>query len=113
MIKKLALALALLATASPALAANRTVQVHNRTGLGVDIVSVQLRNTHGRVYELLNENIWPGHYQNVVFDDGEGHGHCVYDIYAQFSNGVYAQRSNVNVCVTYSWDIYDRDNVVN
>lgn len=90
----------------------RLIRVENHSNSS-HIVSVRIANPHGRVYELLSPyTISPGYNRTLTFDDGEGHNHCVYNAQVTFANGTYALRHNVNVCVAYSWKVYDIDNVM-
>jgi len=105
--------LSLLAT--PALAdsdgQNRSVRVANYSNT-YHLVYVNARNEHGREYDALKGSaISPGYNRILSFDDGEGHGHCIFFVTARFSNGVTAQRS-INVCTASTWKIADIDNSV-
>jgi len=91
---------------------NRNVRVENHSNLSA-LIRVTFTNPHGRTYDAMpGVAIDHGYNRVLSFDDGEGHGHCVYTLRAEFANGVYATRTNLNVCQARVWRIYDVDNRV-
>jgi hypothetical protein len=117
MIKKIALAFAALSLTLAPAAANAQVRdtrvrVENHSGIGQYITSIRIGNEHGRIYQILSAGyITPGYNRTIDFNDGEGHGHCVYAVQAKFANGTHATRT-LNVCQASVWKIYDLDNTV-
>lgn len=89
-------ALALVA-ATPALAVDRRVRIHNDTGL----VLYRFYSTNsgatkwGR--DVMGSSTLPsGQYMTLNFDNA--HGYCLFDFRAIFEDGTELTRANVNVC---------------
>jgi hypothetical protein len=115
MFKKIALAVAALSlvpAAANAQGQDTRIRVENHSGINQYITSIRIANTHGRIYQVLSAGyITPGYNRTLDFDDGEGHGHCVYAAEVKFQNGTTATRT-LNVCQTSIWKIYDLDNTI-
>ncbi|MFC3180849.1 hypothetical protein [Cypionkella sinensis] len=92
-------ALALAATTLQAAAYDRTVRIHNNTGL--TLVKFQSTNSGAKRWgsDVMGASTLPtGGSMKLHFDNAEGY--CEFDFKAVFSDGTVLQKARVNVCQT-------------
>lgn len=62
-------------------------------------------------YDHLNQYvILPGYHSTVDLDDGTGR--CQFDLKVTLSNGLVAERDNVDICAAMEWHISDYSNQI-
>ncbi|MFD0936572.1 hypothetical protein ACFQ12_15495 [Methylobacterium trifolii] len=90
-------ALLLAATASGAAAANRHVDIVNKTGMDIKHFYASTTGTDDWEEDILGRDvISDGETFDINLDDGTGK--CKYDFKAVFENGQSLVRNNINVC---------------
>ena len=78
-------------------AADRNVDIVNKTGMTMTAFYASITNANSWEENILgNDNLADGETQPVDIDDGSGK--CVFDFKAVFKGGGTAERRGVNVC---------------
>ena len=78
-------------------AADRNVDILNRTGLTMTKFYASVTRSNSWEENILgNDNLADGDTQSVDIDDGSGK--CVFDFKAEFKGGATAEKRGINVC---------------
>lgn len=87
------------AVALPAAAADRKVEIINKTGYTIVEFYASNSDTDSWGDDVLGEDVLP-HNATVTIDFDDGTGHCMFDLLALFEDGDNVRQDRVDVCAT-------------
>lgn len=85
------------AFAVPAAAADRKVEIINKTGYAITEFYGSNNNTESWEEDILGADILP-HNSSITIDFDDGTGHCIFDFLVKFEDGDQLKEEDVDVC---------------
>lgn len=90
--------------ALPAIAADRKVEIINKTGYTMTEFYGSNNGTNEWEEDILGADVLP-HNSSIAIDFDDGTGHCIFDFLVKFEDGDQLQEDNVDVCTVGEFTI--------